>query len=280
MIDVSLLFQNKNKITAYYPHKSEFYKEIYNNSLINIECLFLEMCGSFFSFFNFDNEKMTKNIFQYFYNNIINKKYEVLGENEYSFHCSLYRCFSIFLNRYCFYYINTINSQDINDGFKNAIKLIPDFKKFGNIIIKDMFKLFGFINACGENILNYYGERISFYKKKYYFYDYYILGDFALIRFLLSDKLFQSSLSIINIFKKLSIEDTYSMMQKYFCFPSFDEIQSEDNSTLEFAENYNYFKFSVNNPLIFKHFGMEDSFNYMQKYLSSSEKIKMKFKKM
>ena len=67
-----------------------------------------------------------------------------LTEDEYSYHISLFRGFSIFLNRYCFFYaIN--NKSDIIKGceyIKNN-KLMPNYDQCFHILFSEMsFKLF------------------------------------------------------------------------------------------------------------------------------------------
>ena len=191
---------------------------------------------------------MIENIFKYYSDIIINKKYKQLKENEYSFHYSLYRGFSIFLNRYCFYYINSINSQDIEDGFKSAVNIIPNFQKFGEIIINDLFKLFGYITACGENFLNYYGELMPYNEVYYFDLKEFCFRDFALLRFILSNKYFQANFSIINIIKKCSLENTFNIFEKYF-LSEVDFTTDKNYIFLEETDNYKFLKF---NQKIFK----------------------------
>ena len=240
-IDILSLFHNMNSIIAYYPHKIGFYKDSFNSNIIMAEYYILMIFDFYISILNFDNNNIIQNIFKYFSYIITNQKYKILEYNEYSFHLILFRGFSIFLTRYCFHYINSIKSQDLNDGFKKAINFIPNYQKFGNIIINEMFKLFGYINACGENFLNYYGELIQFNEVYYFEQNEFILRDFALLRFLLSDNTFQSSFSILTIFKALSLENTYKIMDKHFLSgtplaPNINFLEEEDN--------YKYMKFN------------------------------------
>ena len=241
-IDILSLFHNMNSIIAYYPHKIGFYKDSFNSNIIMAEYYILMIFDLYISILNFDNINMIKNIFNYFSYIITNQKYKVLEYNEYSFHLTLFKGFSIFLTRYCFHYINSIKSQDLNDGFKNAIKYIPNYQKFGNIIINEIFKLFGYINACGENFLNYYGELMPINEVYYFEENEFVLRDFSLIRFLLSDNTFQSSFSILTIFKALSLENTYNIMDKYFL----SETPLPPNKNfLEEEDNYKFMKFNA-----------------------------------
>ena len=246
LIDILSIFHNINSIISYYPHKNGFYKESFDLNIIFIEYYLLVTFDLYISILNFENIKMIENIFKYFSDIIINKKYKQLLDNEYSFHYSLFRAFSIFLNRYCFYYINSINSQDINDGFKNAINKIPDFQKFGEIILNDLFKLLGYISACGENFLNYYGELMPYNEVYYFDLKEFIFRDFSLLRFFLSDKNFKSNFSIINVIKKSSLENTYNIFEKLFLS---ELISTANKNLLEEIDNYKFLKF---NQKIFK----------------------------
>ena len=241
LINILSIFHNINHIISYYPHKIGFYKDSFDSNIINAEYYLLFIFELYTSIFNFDNENMTKNIFEYFSDIIINKKFKQLNDNEYSFHSTLYRGFSIFLNKYSFFYINSINSNDIIDGYKNSIKYIPKIHQLREIIINDIFKLFGYINACGENFLKYYGELMPSNEIFYCEQEEFILRDFSLLRFFLSSKIFQSSFSILNIFKKCSLENTYNIMEKLFF--SNDNIPPEKNF-LEIEDNYKFMKFN------------------------------------
>ena len=241
LIDILTLFHNINQIESYYPHKFGFYKESFDSNIINAENYILLLFDLYVSILNFDNEIMVKTLFEYFSDIIVNKKFKQLNDNEFSFHYSLYRGFSIFLNRYCFHYINSIKSNDINDGYKNAIKYITNFKTFGEIILKDLFKILGYMNACGENFLNYYGELMPYYEIYYCEQEEFILRDFCLLRFILSEKVFQSFFSISNIYKVSSLENTYNIMEKYFF--SKDSIPPNEN-ILEEEDYYKFMKFN------------------------------------
>ena len=67
-----------------------------------------------------------------------------LNERDYSIHIPIYRAFSIFLNRYCFFDANKTNSN-ILLSFQKVAKLMPDLKKCSEKMIKGVFKVFGFV---------------------------------------------------------------------------------------------------------------------------------------
>jgi hypothetical protein len=193
------------------------YNEVYYFDLILCEQYILMLFDYYISILNFNDNNLTQNIFNYFSEAIMDvQKTNQLNPNEYSFHYTLYRGFSIFVVRYIFHYINANNIDDIYEGIKNVTKIMPDFKKIGEIIINDYFKLFGFMIACGENFLNYYGELMPYNEVYYFDYKDYILTDFALIKIFFSINDYQSYFSLLNIYKKSSLEGTYKIMKKHF----------------------------------------------------------------
>jgi len=241
LIDILSIFHNINHITAYYPHKFGLYKESFDENLVNAENYLLLLFDLYISILNFENKEMVQKLFEYFSDIVTNKRTKQIKDDEYSFHSTLYRGFAIFLNKYCFHYIDSIKSQDINDAFKNSIKYIKNFKQFGEIIIKDILKTFGFINACGENFVNYYGENMPYYDNYYCEQDEFILRDFFLLRFILSHKDFQNSFSLVNIFKHCCLENTYNIMEKHFF--SKESVPPETNF-FEEEDNYKYMNFN------------------------------------
>ena len=82
-----------------------------------------------------------------------------LDYNEYSFHITLFRAFSIFLNRFCYYQANKFNS-DIFSCVQEVPKLMSDFKKCSQIMIKGIYKVFGFVAGCGVDIFKDYKKDI------------------------------------------------------------------------------------------------------------------------
>jgi len=241
LIDILSIFHNINHITAYYPHKYGLYKDSFDENLVNAENYLLLHFDLYISILNFENKEMIQKLFEYFSDIVTSKRTKQLKDDEFSFHCTLYRGFAIFLNKYCFHYIDSINSEDINDAFSNCIKYIKNFKQFGEIILKDIFKTFGFMNACGENFLNYYGENMPYYDNYYCEQDEFILRDFFLLRFILSYKDFKNSFSIVNIFKNSCLENTYNIMEKHFF--SKESVPPEINF-FEIEDNYKYMKFN------------------------------------
>ena len=243
LINILSKFQNINPIKSFYPHLYGYYKDSFSFDLIQSENYLLMIFDFYISILNFKNKALILTLFKNFSEAIINNDNNSnnLKKDEYSFHYSLYRGFSIFLIRYCYHYINYNNIDDINEGFKEAMKYIPNFKTFGEIIINNYFKLFGYINACGENFLNYYGEFMPYNEIYYFDYKEFILRDFILVRFILSCNIFRFSFSLLNIFEKCSLEKTYDIMEKHLF--SKDNIPPEKDFINE-VDIYKYMNFN------------------------------------
>ena len=77
---------------------------------------------------------------------------------------------------------------------------MPDLKKCSEIMIKEIYRVFGFIAACGENMFNKYDKVMPKYEYLYYCNNKFVNKDFSLLKYLLTIKENAKYLS----FKKLS----------------------------------------------------------------------------
>ena len=187
LIDIAAYFQNLNSIKFFrYPPGTNFDEQFYK-PLLDSENIFLGIISNFFSFFNFEDNILVKDVFTYFSKAILKKIKKKLDYNEYSFHITLFRAFSIFLNRFCYYQANKFNS-DIFSCVQEVPKLMPDFKKCSQIMIKGIYKIFGFIAGCGVDIFKDYKKDIYKFEQSYFFNPQFIYRDFCLLKYLLSFK--------------------------------------------------------------------------------------------
>ena len=65
---------------------------------------------------------------------------------------------------------------------------MPDFKKCSQIMIKGIYKVFGFIAGCGVDIFKDYKKDIYKFEQSYFFNPQFIYRDFCLLKYLLSFK--------------------------------------------------------------------------------------------
>ena len=114
------------------------------------------------SIIDFENENLIKLIFSYFNEKISKKQYKTLEKDEYSYHISLFRGFSIFLNRFCFYYAKK-HESNVNKGFKEVKNFMNNYDECINILFLEISKLLRFIAACGEDLFIHYGQSMKCY---------------------------------------------------------------------------------------------------------------------
>ena len=205
LIEAMSILQNINPIKAIFPHPV-FQSDKFNMDLLDVELWLLDIYASFISIFNFESNNLVKDVFQLFSKKINNKKL-ILEPQEYSFHIPLYRAFSIFLNRYCFFYANK-NNSDLLQGLNSALKLMPNHKECFKIMIESLYKVFGFVTGCGEEFFNYYGENMVEYEYEYYYNKQFIYRDFCLMKYLLAYKDIALYFSFDNILSFCQVENS------------------------------------------------------------------------
>ena len=116
LIDLICFIHNINSIKVFFPHPTLAQEDKYNIHLLDAEIWLLDIFSVYISIFDFSSNNLVKDVFSHFSKKINNKKY-IIPSDEYTFHIPLYRAFSIFLNRYCFYYAHT-NNTDILHGLQ------------------------------------------------------------------------------------------------------------------------------------------------------------------
>ena len=211
LIELMNFLQNINPIESIYPHP-KFKSDRYNIDLLDAELWLLDIFSSYVSIFNFESKNNVKDVFQYFSKKICNKK-NILQPQEYSFHIPIYRAFSIFLNRYCFYYANK-NNSDIFQGLNSAIKMIPNYKECFKIMIESIYKVFGYVTACGEEFFNYYGGYMVEYEYLYYYNNQFIFRDFSLMKYLLACKENREYFAFDKILQLCQVENSNKLLEE------------------------------------------------------------------
>ena len=184
LIDVLANFHNINPIKWKFNPTEEETKETYNSILLQTELSLLDIFTTMTTIIDFSKENLIKEIFIYFDKKISEKEYKNIPKEEFSYHITLFRGFSIFLNRYCFHYAN-INNSDVTEGFDFVKNLMPNFNKVIEILFSELSKLFRFIAACGENLFIHYGKNMNLYEKTYYYTYKFVYRDFSLMKYLI-----------------------------------------------------------------------------------------------
>ena len=215
--DLICLFHNYYEFTSIVPHPPFNTKSI-NNSLFGSENMLAKMPGFFNCFLDWKNTEKLKEIYKYIIFKILNQEKEgikQLKENEFSFFLILYRVFGKLMNSFCFNhsFLNNCSIIDSINFFKNNFfESQEQIDNFVDIILKDYFKLFGFISGTKNNFFNYY-DKANIYFPIYTKYTYY-KHDFTLLKYLF---VLSSKKIDINTYLKLSnIENVYPKFNDIF----------------------------------------------------------------
>ena len=220
IIDIICLCHNINEYKLIFPHP-HFIEKYINNNLFELENFNIKIFGMLSYFIQWENIEKDKEIFKYFIYKIMNQEKEgikQLKENEFSFHLPLYRSFGIFVNSFCFNnsFINKCSLLESINFFKNNFfENKEQIEAFVDIILKDIFKFFGFIFGCKNYFFNYYDGMTNFYDTYTNYTKYNIYkADITLLKYilLLTDK----NLDINSYIKLSNIEEVYSFFDQSF----------------------------------------------------------------
>ena len=217
-IDYFCIIHNELEFKSIVPHPQFQNKEM-STTLIEVEIALYGIIKEINMFMDWEKIDIVKEIFQYIIYKILNQKKEgikQLQNDEYSFHLSLYRCFGLLMNFFC--YNHSLNNKCtliksvkfVKDNFFNSK---DEIESFIQIIFCDYFKFFGFLAGAKNNYFNYY-ERLNNYPFIYYNDKRTFKNDSTLLKYLfaLTDKNFD-----LNNYLKLSnIEDVYNSFDKLF----------------------------------------------------------------
>ena len=213
IIKLACRLHNANTVEAILPRPKTDKEFKYIMELLDVELWLLDIFALLVSIFNFDDINLVKTVFAYFSKKILERE-NSLKDNEYTFHIPLYRAFSIFLNRYCFHEANKTNTH-ILQSLQNVMKLMPDFKKCSKIMIKSIYKVFGFITACEEGFFSYYGTSMGRYEYVYYYNFQFIYRDFCLFKYLIALKENAKYIDFKQILSLCQVENSHEIIDKY-----------------------------------------------------------------
>ena len=245
-IDVGCLYHNRLKYKSIVPHP-EFLNKKPSKILMETELfllytqglIYLYLCKDMDAIFN-----IIKEIFDYFVHKILNQKsegIEQLEENEFSFHLTLYRFFSLFINMFCLSY-SIKKNKNLIDSIEylkaNMFKTKEEMQTLIDIIISDYLKFFGFIVGIKNGFFKYY-EGLEDYPHFYFDNNRILKIDFILIKYLLS--MSEKKLSLDYILKSSNIENTYTYFNSIFK----PESKSINDSEKKDEENNEIFQFNL-----------------------------------
>ena len=216
-IDLICLFHNMNEFKSIVPHP-DFQPRLFSGYIFETERYLLKIPALLNCCIEWNKIEKLKEIYQYMINKILNQEKEEikqLDENEFTFHINLYRSFGIFMNAFCFNYSfmnNCTILESINFFKKNFFESQEQVETFVDIILKDLFKFFGFICGTKNNLFNYY-ERANVYftiYTEYYCYQ----NDFTLIKYIFA--LTEKNIDINSFLKLSNVENIYEKFDDIF----------------------------------------------------------------
>ena len=233
IIDLICLFHNINQYKSILPHP-KFQDKEFHIHLFYIENIINIIPRTLNCFLEYDKLEKLKEIYKYIIYKILNQKKEgiqQLKNDEYSFHLSLYRCFGSFINSFCFNY-SFINNctllESINYFKKYFFESQEQIENIIDIVLKDYFKFFGFLNGTRNNFFNYY-EKLDRYYKLYMIFDYF-QNDFTLLKYLFI--LTEKKIDINSYLELSSIEDVYSHFDNIFSI-KFNQNNIDNNKEIK-----------------------------------------------
>ena len=188
-----VIFEHKNIIKSDF-HLCHIYSDNAALQIFNTMCTILD----------FSNKNLSDSILDCISNKIYKEDYYTLKQSEFSYAITIFRAFSIFIVKYMFSYSYNKNC-DLFDAFAAIKKKIAHYKKVSEIIIKEMYKFFGFVLAVESGRWNAYGDLINRYHRDYFKDNFPKFFDFALMKILLSQSENSEYFTIENIITYMQI---------------------------------------------------------------------------
>ena len=200
IIDTCCLFNSanlfENKINF-----DKFQGDRYQGKLLDIEQYCLKAIISLTHLINFDNKEIVDFIFNLIFKKLYQfKKFkDSIPIKTFSPHIILIKCYSLFLNRFCFYY-SSKNGCDLADSFNHFLEQYPEAKFANQFVFKELIGYFSFIISNRYSFFKFFGENMIFY-----FFNYFdtlflsIKCDIILFKYLLIQPEIQEKFNIKNI---------------------------------------------------------------------------------
>ena len=200
MINICCLINNTNvfeTITQF--NKSQISDLINDLFYTESNCFSIIIC--LIHIINFDNNETINYIFNIIFEKIYEfKKYKESLQNViFTPHLIIIKCYSAFLNRFCFNY-SVKNECDLLDSFIHFINIYPQSKEINEFIFTELINVFGFIISQLHSFFNYFGEDmfdyyLYYYKNKINF----TKCDITLMKYLLTQPEIKSKFNLQNI---------------------------------------------------------------------------------
>ena len=218
-------FENKIKFSLFQINK-------YNSSLLEVENYSIFTMISLIHLLNFDDQTLIDFIF----NVILEKLYKFknyrdnLPDKIFSPHLITIKCYSLFLNRYCFNY-SIKHNCDLLDSFNHFLEIFPQAKEINIFLFKELIILFGFIISQLYSFFSYFGtDMIPYYINYCDCKLNFIKCDITLMKYLMSQTEVKKQFNLLNISFLSDIESSNEYFQNLINNENINDIESIDKT--------------------------------------------------
>ena len=226
-------FENKIKFDI-------FQQEKYKGNLQNAEIHCLYTIIGLIHIVNFDNEEIVNSIFNKIFEDLIKykKNKEVLQDKIYTPHLTIIKCYTLFLNRFCFNY-SIKNECDLLDSYNYFMKKFPQFKELNEFLFVELINFFGFMISQLHSFFIYYGKYMILYYINYFNTNYnFIKCDISLMKYLMTLPEIREKFKLTNILTYSDISSSnkflLDLLNGNFDFNNIETIDNNEEKNLKY----------------------------------------------
>ena len=167
-IDIFCLFNSENIFQNKISY-DKFQGDRYEDILLNIELESISAIIALTHLLDLDNKEIVDLIFKV----IFIKLYKFQNFKKgvpvklFSPHLITIKCYSLFLNRYCFNY-SIKNKCDLFDAFNHFLEVYPQAKEINIFVFNELISFFGFIIANKYSFFSCFGKNMFLYYINYF----------------------------------------------------------------------------------------------------------------
>ena len=267
IIDIICLF---HEIITY----TSFENGNYQVQLLDCEFNGLIILSHLSHLFDFDNKEAFDYIFNKFIDKIIqikrNKENDNNNISKYTPFIVTFRAFSLFLNRFCFYY-STKNNVDLLTSFDYFKICFPQMEN-NNLYVflyQELLKAFSFLLYVDKIETS----QINLYNKNYFSDRIFILADITLMKYLLTTEQVQNQFSFQNVIECTNIFNA----NNYLNYLELQNLSRQNNRT-EIIISEQKLNLQYNNSLLkFLYYIIRDNSSMIFLAFSYSKNFRMEF---
>ena len=219
-----------NNLNIFENKSNEFQMNDYNNNLLDCESYCLKIIILLSLIIDCYKEENIKFIFELLFKklNYFKKYKENLKVKIFSPFIILIRAYTIFLNRFCFYY-SIENNSNLFDSFQYYQNLFPKYKELNEFLFNELINEFRFFFLSqNHSSFNNLGDGMEYYLKYYFNSSISILCDITLMKYLLSLSEMKDKFNIL----KISNYSKIDIMMDFFLNELMNDDLKEKNNEL------------------------------------------------